>query len=126
MSLITIWKSNPEEIEAKKLYQIVTMAGDGELKDNSDTSKELRSYFSSITTSTLARYLEECLGKSFKDSGLVLQEIVNEMGSRLDCEIEHGLYRGRQGSIGFDGLWERLKGTLPFKLKVTGNLRQKV
>ncbi len=120
MSLIAFWKSNPEEVESKQLYQIVTMAGDGELKDNSNTSRELREYLSSISTATLAKYLDECLGKSFKDSGLVLQEIVNEMGARLDCKIEHGLYRGKQGSIGFDGVWRYPSGySLVVEVKTT-------
>lgn len=44
-------------------------------------------------------------GKSFQDSGLVLQDIVNEFGRRLDFDVENGLYRGKAGAVGFDGIW---------------------
>jgi hypothetical protein len=35
----------------------------------------------------------------------VLQDVVNELGKRLGCEVERGLYRGKQSAIGFDGIW---------------------
>jgi hypothetical protein len=37
--------------------------------------------------------------------GLVLQDIVNEFGQRLDFDVEHGLYQGKKTAVGFDGIW---------------------
>ncbi len=54
---------------------------------------------------SLFGYAKQCLDKSFSDSGLVLQDIVNEFGRRLEFEVDHGLYRGRPNAIGFDGIW---------------------
>ena len=54
-------------------------------------------------------YAQQCLEKSFTSSGLVLQDVVNELGRRLDFDVESGLYQGRVGAIGFDGIW-RVQG----------------
>lgn len=34
-----------------------------------------------------------------------MQDIVNELGRRLDFEVENGLYQGRRNAVGFDGIW---------------------
>jgi hypothetical protein len=49
--------------------------------------------------------VNECLDESFSDSGLVLQDIVNELGARLECKVEPGLYRGKAREVGVDGIW---------------------
>jgi hypothetical protein len=49
--------------------------------------------------------LISALSQSFADSGLALQDIVNEIGSRLGAEITRGRYRGKVHQNGFDGLW---------------------
>lgn len=36
---------------------------------------------------------------------MVLQDLVNELGRRLDYDVTNGRYQGVQGKIGFDGLW---------------------
>lgn len=36
---------------------------------------------------------------------MVLQDLVNELGRRLDYEVENGRYQGVVNGIGFDGLW---------------------
>jgi hypothetical protein len=110
MSLIPFWKSNRPDVEAMQLNQIVAIAGDGVLKDGSDAAAELREYFSAVPTELLGNYLYTCLDKAFSDSGLVLQDVVNELGARLDCTVEPGRYRGRAGDIGFDGIWSYPNG----------------
>jgi len=40
------------------------------------------------------------------NSGLALQDIVNEVGERLGFEVEPGYYRGSANRIGNDGLWK--------------------
>jgi hypothetical protein len=45
------------------------------------------------------------LEKSFEKSGFVPQDIVNELGRRLDFDVEDGLYQGKKTAVGFDGIW---------------------
>ena len=44
------------------------------------------------------------------NSGLALQDIVNEAGSRLGFQVEPGRYRGSPKQIAFDGLWQMPNG----------------
>jgi len=106
MSLLTLWQSNPKDIGAKHIEQLVKIAGDGALRDGGSASVELRDFFATIPTDLLRQYLNQCLGGAFEDSGLVLQDVVNELGERLGCEVTRGLYRGKQNAIGFDGIWK--------------------
>jgi hypothetical protein len=53
----------------------------------------------------LDQYSNDCLNSKFEQSGFVLQDLVNEIGRRLAFDVSHGLYRGRKGSIGYDGIW---------------------
>jgi hypothetical protein len=105
MPLIDLWRSNPDSIKAYAIRQIVAIAGDGRLRDGSTCSSELRSYLREAPTEKLADYSTECLEQSFEDSGLVLQDVINETGRRLGFEVEDGRYRGKQGLVGFDGVW---------------------
>jgi hypothetical protein len=45
------------------------------------------------------------LESSFNKSGFVLQDIVNELGRRLEFDVESGPYQGTRRTIGFDGIW---------------------
>ena len=105
MSLLNFWKSNPTELEAKQIEQLVSLAGEGFLKDGNTTSVELREFLHSVTTPRVGKYLEQCLSASFEGSGFVLQDLVNELGTRLGCAVTPGLYRGKKSEIGFDGVW---------------------
>jgi len=121
MPLIELWESNPEQIEQYAIDQIVAFAGGKEpLKDGNSCAAELREYLSKVPTQTLATHVEKCLSDGFKGSGLVLQDIVNELGRRLDYDVENGLYQGRKGAIGFDGLWKLPDGhSLVVEVKTT-------
>ncbi|MCH7535863.1 MAG: hypothetical protein IH948_09020, partial [Bacteroidetes bacterium] len=124
MSLITLWKGNKEDIESKQIQQLVGLAGDGQLKDGSTCSSEINEYFSYINVDLLAKYINQCLEKAFKDSGLVLQDLINELGRRLDFNVENGLYQGRVGKIGFDGLWKSPEGfSIVVEVKTTDAYR---
>jgi hypothetical protein len=105
MPLLSIWQSNPTAISAFSIEQIVSAAGNGDLRDNSECSTELRIYLSEITVERLASYLDYCLSHAFQRSGWVLQDIVNELGRRLDYNVQHGRYQGTINAIGYDGLW---------------------
>lgn len=91
-------------LEQKKLSQIIGFIGDGKLKNGDD---KFRAFLKNITNDLLVKYAEECLEKAFADSGLALQDIVNEIGSRLGFDVIPGLYRGNKNDIGFDGVWEQ-------------------
>lgn len=105
MSLVQLSKTNPESFDSYLARQIVAFAGDGNLKDNSVCSDQLRAYLSASGRNRLERYAQECLEQSFPDSGFVLQDVVNELGRRLEFEVENGRYRGVSNAIGFDGIW---------------------
>ena len=127
MSLITLWKGNKKDIESKEIQQLVGLAGDGKLKDNSVCSKEIQEYFSYVSIELLATYIEQCLAKSFTNSGLVLQDLINEIGRRLDFEVENGLYQGRTGKVGFDGLWKSPEGfSIVIEVKTTDAYRMQL
>ena len=106
MALSDLWRTSRDQIADKHVQQIVGFAGDGKLSDGNRASAEFRSFLSQIPSSVLTRYASECLLSSFTGSGLVLQDVVNEIGSRLSFKVTHGRYRGVVGQLGFDGLWE--------------------
>lgn len=110
MRLLAIWKSSKESVEAKTIDQLVGFAGDGALRDNSDCSNELRSFLSEVDSPLLREYMGHCLNSPFDGSGFVLQDLVNELGRRLDYEVTSGRYQGTKNDIGFDGLWKAPEG----------------
>jgi hypothetical protein len=96
--------ADQEMLEQKKLSQIISFLGDGKLKNGDD---RFRNFLQNISNDFLVKYAEECLEKSFNDSGLALQDIVNEIGARLGFKVTSGLYRGNKSDIGFDGIWDQ-------------------
>src|SRR5437762_3076671 len=124
MPLLAFWASNPKAIGESTIEQIVTMAGDGALKDDSVCSNELREYLKQAKSDKLANYIDHCLSTSFTKSGLVFQDLVNELGRRLDYEVTNGRYQGKQGSIGYDGIWKSPEGhTIVAEVKTTDAYR---
>src|SRR4051812_24747469 len=105
MPLLAFWKSAPATVAQLTIEQVVSSAGDGVLKDNSTCSAELREYLAQIPSSKIATYIEHCLTTSFGKGGMVLQDLVNELGRRLEYTAPNGRYQGTTNAIGFDGLW---------------------
>jgi hypothetical protein len=105
MSLLEIWKSTPSQVREKHVQQVIAFAGAGKLKDASQASDEFRSFLGHIPSPIIQRYAEECLADKFDDSGLALQDVINQVGRRLGFEVQYGRYRGTTNAIGFDGLW---------------------
>ena len=105
MALADLWLHSQPQLAGKHIQQIIAFAGDGKLRDRSTASNELRQFLAVVPSSALRQFASECLETSFADSGLALQEIVNQIGHRLGFTVEHGRYRGTQGAIGFDGIW---------------------
>lgn len=110
MSLIDLWRNSPEQLEEKQVQQVIAFAGRGKLRDGNATSEEFRKLIGLLPSSILVRYADECLSSRFDDSGLALQDIVNQAGRRLGFNVSDGRYRGSQGQIGFDGLWRSAYG----------------
>ena len=79
MPLLAFWESNPDEVGQTSIEQIVAMAGDGNLRDGSHCSVELRAYLTQADTKKLAEYIDHCLSTSFSKGGLVFQDLVNEL-----------------------------------------------
>ncbi len=106
MALLHFWRDNREAVLGQTIQQVVSNAGDGNLRDHSPASVELRMFFGEVPAKYLFSYARQCLDTPFPKSGAVLQDVVNELGRRLDFEVENGLYQGRRNAIGFDGVWK--------------------
>jgi hypothetical protein len=105
MPLLSFWKSAKEEVLNLSIEQVVTNAGDGVLRDQSSCSAEFREFLGKVPVENLFGYARHCLESGFTRSGLVLQDIVNEFGRRLEFQVEDGLYQGTRKTVGFDGIW---------------------
>lgn len=124
MPLLDFWDSKPETVKNMSLKQVVANAGDGNLKDGSEASKELREYFSQVSMGKLGEYVEYCLSNPFNDSGFVLQDLMNEVGSRLEYDVDWGRYRGVKGKVGADGIWKAPEGfDIVVEVKTSDNYR---
>ncbi len=105
MPLLSLWTSNADAVGQMSIEQIVSSAGDGNLKDQSFCCTELRQYLGEVPTSKIGTYIEHCLANVFPRNGMVLQDLINELGRRLDYDVTNGRYQGVTNAIGFDGLW---------------------
>jgi hypothetical protein len=110
MSLLDLWKKTPDQIQAKQVQQLIAFAGEGHLADGNSASTEFRRFLSNVSSDLLLRYTDDCLQTKFDGSGFALQDVVNEIGSRLGFEVTPGRYRGTSSAIGFDGLWSGPEG----------------
>lgn len=124
MPLLSFWSSTPDAVAQLNIEQVVANAGDGGLKDDSVCSEELREYLTYVPTAKLATYMEHCLEFAFPKNGMVLQDLVNELGRRLDYEVTNGRYQGTVNTIGYDGLWHSPEQqTLIVEVKTTDAYR---
>lgn len=124
MALIDLWNSERGQLADKRLQQIIAFAGTGKLGDDSPTSREVRELLRVVPTERLHTYAGECLEGGFTDSGLALQDVVNQIGHRLGFTVTDGRYRGKQGLSGHDGLWRLPDGhTILVEVKTTDAYR---
>ncbi len=105
MALIDLWKKDRSQLADKHIQQVIAFAGDGKLGDNSAASSELRDFLRIIPSELIAKYADQCLRDPFQNSGLALQDVVNEIGRRLDFAVTPGRYRGTANLPGHDGIW---------------------
>jgi len=95
-------------LESKRVEQIVAICGNGNLADGAPSSLTFREFLKNVPSKVLRKYSEECLDGTIgrnQNSGLILQDVVNEVGGRLGFDAEPGYYRGSPSRIGHDGLW---------------------
>jgi len=105
VALLTLLKNDSAAVDKLEIRQILALCGNGKLSDGSDCSKELREYLQIAKSENLFAYTDSCLSETFEKCGQVLQDIVNELGRRLDYTVENGLYQGKINASGNDGLW---------------------
>lgn len=105
MPLLDLWAKSPDQLEDKLIHQLIAFAGNGKLLDDGPCSTEFRSFLATVPSEKLQKYAEQCLTEAFTDSGLALQDVVNEVGVRLGAVATRGRYRGTKKHTGFDGLW---------------------
>lgn len=119
MPLLEFWQNSRPAVEKMKLETVIRIAGDGELKDGSEASKEFREFLTLVESDKLAEYAQYCLDTAFPSSGQVLQDIVNEIGQRLGFSVEWGRYQGIRNEIGFDGIWKTKNHSIVVEVKTT-------
>jgi len=77
MALSDFWSTSRDQLEGKRVQQIIAFAGGGQLSDGGPAASEFGEFLSVVPSSLLARYADECLWDSFAGSGFALQDIVN-------------------------------------------------
>jgi hypothetical protein len=121
--LLSLLKNDPAQVDSLSVEQVLALCGNGKLNDASDCSRDFREYLQIATSSNLFEYLQTCL-QGTADRGRALQDVVNELGRRLDYSVENGLYQGKVNAIGFDGLWSEPNGhTLVIEVKTSDAYR---
>jgi hypothetical protein len=124
MPLISLWESNPTAVTEFTIEQVVATAGDGNLKDGSLCAQELQSYLAQIPSEKLAVYVTQCLSSKLEKGGMILQDLVNELGRRLDYRVTNGRYQGTVNAVGYDGIWLSPEGaTIITEIKTTDAYR---
>lgn len=124
MALLDLWNKTPDQLKAKQVHQLIAFAGGGKLIDASDCSTEFRAFLTRVPSENLKDYADQCLNHPFTDSGLALQDVVNEVGSRIGAEVTPGRYRGTPKQVGLDGLWKFPKGqSIIVEVKTTDTYR---
>jgi hypothetical protein len=123
-ALQTLLKTDPAQVDGLSTEQVLALCGSGKLTDGSQCSAEFREYLQVAKSDSLIKYLRACLSDKFEAAPLVLQDVVNELGRRLDYTVENGLYRGKVNAIGFDGLWTDIDArSIVVEVKTTDTYR---
>lgn len=116
---MTVLDPDSPEILGKNIYQIVGFAGDGKLKDGNTCSEELRKFLRNLDAQKLFEHVDYCLDEKSDNRGFVLQDLVNELGRRLEYKVENGLYQGTKNDTGQDGIWKAAGQTIIVEVKTT-------
>src|SRR5438552_5683119 len=81
-------------LENSRVEQIVGICGNGVLVDGCKCSREFREFLTNISSQLLRKYSDQCLegGPSNSNSRLILQDLVNEIRTRLGFSVGPGYY----------------------------------
>ena len=113
-----LW-NNKQEFKNKHISQVLSWVSN---LGKEEKTKELRKLFSIIPISQIEKYANECREEKFEENGFIFQDLVNELGKRIGYQVEFGVYRGKKGKNGFDGLWKNENGyAFIVESKVTDN-----
>ena len=116
-----------DEVFGKSVAQLVAFCGNGKLTNASETSREFRELLALAPAAKFGDFVTSCLNDPFPQSGLVLQDVVNEIGRRLGFSVDFGSYTGSQTDAAFDGLWTSPDGwQLIVEVKTTDAYRVKL
>ena len=88
MALLHFWKTNRDIVLSQTVQQVVSNAGDGNLRDGGAASQEFRAFLKLAPSEALFGYARQCLEDPFTKSGCVLQDIVNEFGEVARNSVE--------------------------------------
>lgn len=91
MALLEFFSTNPDLVLTQTIQQVISNAGDGQLRDSSEASSEFRRFLTLVPIESVFSFSRQCPDASFPKSGSVLEDLVNELGRRLDFEVENGL-----------------------------------
>ena len=123
-ALLTLLKNDPAAVEKLEVHQLSALCGNGKLTDGSVCSVEFREYLAIAKSEKLFEYADACLSQAPDKSGQILQDVVNELGRRLDYTVENGLYQGKPNAAGNDGLWKDNNGSsIVIEVKTTDSYR---
>lgn len=84
--ILAAFLEEPEALESRRVEQIVAICGNGTLSDASACSMLFREFLKNVPSKILKKYASECLdGNTGRNpnTGLILQDVVNEIGSDL-------------------------------------------
>jgi hypothetical protein len=105
MDLVTLARNNPDAFEKKTIDQIVAITDDGKLHDGSECARQVREFLKFQNADRIAKYANYCLKHPSELNNAALQDIVNEIGRRLEFDVVYGKYFGSRQPEGYDGLW---------------------
>ena len=108
MPIIDLFNNAPDAVAEMNSDQIASNCGNGHLRTDGESKRELIEYLKLVKVEDLRRYADYCLNNVFDNGPYMLQDIVNEFGRRLDFEVTNGEYSGSRNPnvIGFDGIWK--------------------
>jgi hypothetical protein len=69
MPLLSLVASSPDAVRQLTIEQVVATAGDGRLRDGTESQRELREYLRLVAIDSLATYADYCLSNAFSKSG---------------------------------------------------------
>ena len=102
MDLVEQYNRDKVGFISKDLFQWLHLVDKDNLKDGSEKSRILRELLREVSIEELEKFSGDCIDEKGPDAGMVLQDLVSEVGRRIGFEIEYGKYR----KCPYDGIWK--------------------